>query len=43
MYETQWICPNCQKQHSSILSLGELETLMVLGAVTGYRALSDVN
>lgn len=43
MYETTWTCPNCGREHFSILSLGELQTLMVLGAVTGYRALSDVN
>ena len=43
MYETTWTCPNCGQERETILSLGELETLQVIGAVTGYRALSDVN
>lgn len=43
MYNVTWICPHCAKRHESILSLGELETLAVLGAVESATALSGVN
>lgn len=43
MYATTWTCPNCGESHESILSLGELETLQVLGAVISATVLSGVN
>jgi hypothetical protein len=43
MYAVTWICLNCGEHHQSILSLGELETLAVLGAVESATVLPGVN
>lgn len=43
LYATTWTCPDCGRTHETILSLGELETLQVLGAVISAIVLSGVN